>query len=85
MKVGIGTVATQFLFWEYLFRIFGIVSLQCRLGKTLKTDRKTVKKLGPDKKTLKIQDLEYKTGPVTMKTGKKTIFKTLNAKEDQIR
>ncbi len=29
MKVKIGTVATQFLFWEYLFLIFGIGSLQC--------------------------------------------------------
>ncbi len=29
MHVGIWTVAAQFLFWEYLFRIFGIVSLQC--------------------------------------------------------
>ena len=29
MNVGIGTEAPQFLFWEYLYLIFGILSLQC--------------------------------------------------------
>ncbi len=29
MKVEIGIVAAQLLFWEYLFQIFDIDSLQC--------------------------------------------------------
>ncbi len=29
MNVEIGTMAAQLLIWEYLFRIFGIMSLQC--------------------------------------------------------
>jgi hypothetical protein len=29
MNVGIGTGAAEFNFWEYLFRILGILSLQC--------------------------------------------------------
>jgi hypothetical protein len=29
MNVEIGTESPVFLFWEYLFQIFGILSLQC--------------------------------------------------------
>jgi hypothetical protein len=37
MNVGNGTVAAQFLSWEYLFEIFFIVSLQCGTTSLYKT------------------------------------------------
>jgi hypothetical protein len=36
MKVDIGTEAAQVLFWEYLFQIFFIVSLQCTVQASFK-------------------------------------------------
>ncbi len=36
MNVEIGTEAPIFLFWEYLFQIFGILSLQCGATATLR-------------------------------------------------
>jgi hypothetical protein len=35
MNVEIGTETPKFLFWEYLFRNFGILSLQCEGEGTL--------------------------------------------------
>jgi hypothetical protein len=36
MNMELGTEATQFLFWEHLLQIFGIVSLQCRVYVVIK-------------------------------------------------
>jgi hypothetical protein len=40
--VKIGTETPIFLFWEYLFRNFGILSLQCGLKADLGTGRKVM-------------------------------------------
>jgi hypothetical protein len=44
MNVEIGTEAPIFLFWEYLFQIFGILSLQCSYTMT----HVTLNQLTPD-------------------------------------
>jgi hypothetical protein len=38
MNVEIGTVAPMFLFWEYLFQIFGTLSLQCTAEVDVRND-----------------------------------------------
>jgi hypothetical protein len=43
MNVEIGTVAAQFLFWEYLSPILGIVFLQCVLRKKRVMIRERIK------------------------------------------
>ncbi len=43
MNVDIGTETPIFLFWEYLFRNFGVLSLQCRLAETIPGTLKSLK------------------------------------------
>jgi hypothetical protein len=48
MNVEIGTETPIFLFWEYLFRNFGILSLQCELISASFNSHKMTMNLGSD-------------------------------------
>jgi hypothetical protein len=47
MNVEIGTEAPIFLFWEYLFQIFGILSLQCGVQQAKEASRLGMKERTP--------------------------------------
>jgi hypothetical protein len=48
MNVEIGTEVPIFLFWEYLFRNFGILYLQCRFGSWYRNRGFTTIRLGTE-------------------------------------
>jgi hypothetical protein len=57
MNVEIGTEAPIFLFWEYLFRNFGILSVQCG-HKRIKNRMKLYFKRRRDDKYLKFKVMD---------------------------
>jgi hypothetical protein len=58
MNMEIGTVVTQFFFWEYLFPILGIGFLQCTMF-TLLTSFKPLLLKGGGVKSISRGDCEY--------------------------
>ncbi len=59
MNVEIGTEAPIFLFWEYLFQIFGILSLQCGLlyltGRAAQPSEYIARRLSDEYEMMRIQ------------------------------
>jgi hypothetical protein len=69
MNVEIGTETPIFLFWEYLFQIFGILSLQCGVADQDLYCRTSLEKMDSATKTYKqglLSSTKTKSFPISL-------------------